>query len=408
MDHRLLGRTGLQVSRLCLGTMNFGPQTESRRAVAIMDRGARPRHQLLRHGQRLRRPRPSHRADHRPLVRAGRRAAREGRAGHQGLRADERLAERRRGCRRCTSARRATPACGGCRPTTSTSTRCTTSTATRRGRRSGRRWSCSSRRARCSTSAARNFAGWHIVQANEAARRRDFLGLVSEQSLYNLNARTVELEVLPACRPTASAHPWSPLGGGLLGGALQKVTRAGAAPSGSQRLDRAAPRSARGWERCARELGEAPADVALAWLLHQPAVTAPIIGPRTAEQLDGACAPSRSSSSPTRSSSSTRSSPGRAAPPPRPTPGSRRHRHCSFASTRSPRSAGTRSDQGDDDQREPTPRSGEKADACYAGGALSYWMIELPALTNVDRPAARTPASVAPTAGSPLVPIPFN
>src|SRR3954451_8561891 len=70
-----------------------------------------------------------------------------------------------------------------------------------------------------------NFAGWHIVKANEAARRRGSLGLVSEQSLYNLNARMVELEVLPACADYGvGVIPWSPLGGGILGGALQKVT----------------------------------------------------------------------------------------------------------------------------------------------------------------------------------------
>src|SRR5215475_6932805 len=70
-----------------------------------------------------------------------------------------------------------------------------------------------------------NFAGWHIVKANEASARRGSLGLVSEQSLYNLNARTVELEVLPACIDYGvGVIPWSPLGGGILGGALQKVT----------------------------------------------------------------------------------------------------------------------------------------------------------------------------------------
>src|SRR6478672_5796441 len=66
-----------------------------------------------------------------------------------------------------------------------------------------------------------NFAAWHIVKANEAARRRHTLGLVSEQSLYNLNARMVELEVLPACADYGlGVIPWSPLGGGLLGGVL--------------------------------------------------------------------------------------------------------------------------------------------------------------------------------------------
>ena len=70
-----------------------------------------------------------------------------------------------------------------------------------------------------------NFAGWHIAQAYEIAKQRHFLGLVSEQSLYNLNARMVELEVIPACEKYGlGLIPWCPLAGGLLGGALQKAT----------------------------------------------------------------------------------------------------------------------------------------------------------------------------------------
>src|SRR5207302_1709534 len=69
-----------------------------------------------------------------------------------------------------------------------------------------------------------NFAGWHVAQANELARRRHFMGLVSEQCLYNLNARTVEMEVLPACEAYGlGVIPWSPLAGGFLGGALARA-----------------------------------------------------------------------------------------------------------------------------------------------------------------------------------------
>src|SRR6185295_16903286 len=71
-----------------------------------------------------------------------------------------------------------------------------------------------------------NFAGWHIAKANEAAKARQFLGLVSEQSLYNLKDRMIELEVIPACREYGlGLIPWSPLAGGLLGGALQKINQ---------------------------------------------------------------------------------------------------------------------------------------------------------------------------------------
>jgi len=129
-----------------------------------------------------------------------------------------------------------------------------------------------------------NFAGWHIAQASEAAKSRHFLGLVSEQSLYNLNSRALEMEVIPACKFYGlGLIPWSPLAGGLLGGALQKATEGRRAGMDIE------PHRAKleQWEGLCRDLGEKPADVALAWLLNNPVVTAPIIGPRTMEQLDG-------------------------------------------------------------------------------------------------------------------------
>jgi aryl-alcohol dehydrogenase-like predicted oxidoreductase len=132
-----------------------------------------------------------------------------------------------------------------------------------------------------------NFAGWHIVKANEAARARHSLGLVSEQSLYNLAARTVELEVLPACQAYGvGVIPWSPLAGGLLGGILRKA-REGRSASDQVRERLEAHRGqVEEYEAFCDELGERPSDVALAWLLHQPGVTAPITGPRTLEQLE--------------------------------------------------------------------------------------------------------------------------
>ena len=132
-----------------------------------------------------------------------------------------------------------------------------------------------------------NFAGWHIASAQEAAARRPVTGLVSEQSIYNLMERSVEREVIPAAQHYGlGLLPWSPLHGGLLGGVLQKQhdgvrrVEGRAAEALTQHHDAIAA-----FEAFAAELGHAPGDVALAWLLHQPAVTAPIIGPRTASQL---------------------------------------------------------------------------------------------------------------------------
>jgi aryl-alcohol dehydrogenase-like predicted oxidoreductase len=132
-----------------------------------------------------------------------------------------------------------------------------------------------------------NFAGWHIAQANEAAKARHFLGLVCEQSLYNLIDRTIELEVIPACQAYGlGLIPWSPLKAGVLAGLKKgdEGRRTGDLPQRTitkhrERLER--------YEALCQELGEKPADVALAWVLANPAVTAPIIGPRTMEQLEG-------------------------------------------------------------------------------------------------------------------------
>lgn len=131
-----------------------------------------------------------------------------------------------------------------------------------------------------------NFAGWDLATASLTAQARHNFGLVSEQSLYNLDARMVELEVIPACRHFGiGLIPWSPLGGGLLGGALQKsATGRRAAEAFQKRIEEKRPKLEK-YEALCTELGEAPANVALAWLLHNPVVTAPIIGPRTIDQL---------------------------------------------------------------------------------------------------------------------------
>ncbi len=137
-----------------------------------------------------------------------------------------------------------------------------------------------------------NFAGWHLAQAQETATRRGQLGLVSEQSIYNLVERTVELEVLPAAQAYGiGVIPWSPLHGGLLGGVIRKMADGTTSRSASGRAADALEKHRRAieaWEQFCAERGEDPADVALAWLLHQPAVTAPIVGPRTGAHLDGA------------------------------------------------------------------------------------------------------------------------
>jgi aryl-alcohol dehydrogenase-like predicted oxidoreductase len=132
-----------------------------------------------------------------------------------------------------------------------------------------------------------NFAGWHIATGQAEARRRNFTGLVSEQSLYNLLKRDIEREVIPAAQANGMGIlPWSPLEGGLLGGVLQKQSDTGRRVSedAAAKIEKHRP-ALEAYEAFCAELGHKPGDVGLAWLMHQSAVTAPIIGPRTMEQL---------------------------------------------------------------------------------------------------------------------------
>ncbi len=290
MKYKHLGRTGLKVSRLCLGTMNFGPHTSEPDSFAILDRA-------LDEGINF--------VDTANVY--GRDA---------GLGATEKIVGNwlAQGDRRRERVVLATKVYGRM------------SDEVNDARLSARniRFACEASLRRLKTDyidlyqmhhvdrdtpwdeiwqameqlvregkvlyvGSSNFAGWHIAQANEAAARRHFLGLVSEQSLYNLNARTIELEVIPACRAYGlGLLPWSPLGAGVLAGALEK---ADGGRRGSEfvrtRVDRFRDRLER-YEPLCRQLGRPPAEVATAWLLHQDAVTAPIIGPRTMEQLEAA------------------------------------------------------------------------------------------------------------------------
>jgi aryl-alcohol dehydrogenase-like predicted oxidoreductase len=134
-----------------------------------------------------------------------------------------------------------------------------------------------------------NFAGWDIATANQEAGRRGLAGLVSEQSVYNLDNRMIELEVLPAAEHYGlGVIPWSPLAGGLLAGALEKAAKGRRASEEFSTKVASKRVQLEKYEALCDNLGESPAAVGLAWLLHNPIVTAPIIGPRNLEQLESA------------------------------------------------------------------------------------------------------------------------
>ena len=132
-----------------------------------------------------------------------------------------------------------------------------------------------------------NFAAWNIAQANSIAKNRHFLGLVSEQSIYNLRNRHIELEVIPACKAFGlGLIPWSPLGGGILCGVLDGVTTGRRTREALQASVQKLKPQIEEYENLCKEIGQKPADVALAWVLSNPIVTSPIVGPRTIEQLE--------------------------------------------------------------------------------------------------------------------------
>jgi len=132
-----------------------------------------------------------------------------------------------------------------------------------------------------------NFAAWNIAEAQGIAKNRNFLGLVSEQSIYSLRNRHIELEVVPACKHFGlGLIPWSPLGGGILCGVLEKSKEGRRMREPLQKSVEKLRPQIESYEKLCKEINIAPADVALAWVLSNPVVTSPIIGPRTVEQLE--------------------------------------------------------------------------------------------------------------------------
>jgi aryl-alcohol dehydrogenase-like predicted oxidoreductase len=131
-----------------------------------------------------------------------------------------------------------------------------------------------------------NFPAWVLSAGMERAGIRSTLGPVSEQSLYHLANRTIEMEVIPAAQHYGiGILPWSPLGGGLLAGAAS-----GTSPRARDARDAAPELAARldAWEQLCADIGHPPATVALSWVRDRPGVVAPIAGVRTEAQLDDA------------------------------------------------------------------------------------------------------------------------
>ncbi|MEV4626715.1 aldo/keto reductase [Micromonospora sp. NPDC049523] len=291
MEYTTLGRTGLSVSRLCLGTMNFGPQTSEPDSFEIMDRALEHGINFFDtanvYGQRL--------GEGYTEQIIGRWLAQgDGRRdkvvlatkvyGRMGDWPNERGLSARHIIRSCEESLRRLQTdwidllqmhhVDRATPWEEIWQAMETLVAQGKVQYVG----------------SSNFAGWHLAAAQESAARRHFLGLVSEQSIYNLFTRAVELEVIPAAQHYGiGIIPWSPLQGGLLSGAIRKLADGGAARSKAERVTDVLAKhrtTIEAYEKLCADLGSDPADVALGWLLSRPGVTAPIIGPRTVQQLD--------------------------------------------------------------------------------------------------------------------------
>jgi len=289
MDYTQLGRTGLKVSRLCLGTMNFGPQTEEKDAYAIMDKALELGINFFDtanvYGWKI--------GEGVTEQIVGRWFAQGG-----GRREKVVIATKVNGRMGDWPNQQKLSALHIRQAVEGSLTRLQTDRIDLYQMHHIDRltpweeiWQAMEvlvQQGKIIYVGSSNFASWHITQAQEIARARHFMGLVSEQSLYNLDARTVELEVLPACKAYGlGVIPWSPLAGGMLGGILEKLEKGRRASEEMQKRIQAARPRLEKWEGFCKKLGEQPADVALAWLLQNPVVTAPIIGPRTLDQFSG-------------------------------------------------------------------------------------------------------------------------
>ena len=291
MEYTHLGRSGLKVSRLCLGTMNFGPQTEESEAHAIMDSAQESGINFFDtanvYGG----------SDHRGWTEEiiGRWFGKGGERRERTV-----LATKLYGTMTDRPNESKLSALNIRRALDASLKRLQTDYIdvyqfhhVDRNTPWDEIWQAvevAIQQGKVLYSGSSNFAGWHLAQAQEAAARRNYTGLVSEQSIYNLLTRNIELEVIPAAQQYGiGIIPWSPLHGGLLGGVLKKehdgVRRL--AGRAAETLEKHRDQILE-YEDFAGELGHEPGDVALAWLLQQPGVTAPIVGPRTQEQLGAA------------------------------------------------------------------------------------------------------------------------
>jgi aryl-alcohol dehydrogenase-like predicted oxidoreductase len=289
MEYTQLGRTGLKVSRLCLGTMNFGPKTSEKDAFAIMDKAHEHGINFFDtanvYGRKL--------GEGVTEQIVGRWFAQDGGRREKTVLATKvygRMGDWPNQARlSALNIRQAVE--GSLRRLQTDHIDLYQMHHVDRNTPLEEIWQAMQtlvQQGKVLYIGSSNFAGWHIARANEIAKSRHFLGLVSEQALYNLKDRMIEMEVIPACREYGlGLIPWSPLAGGLLGGLTGQDKSGRRADKDVKQDAKKFTSQLKQYEKFCKQKGEKPADVALAWLFTNPVVTAPIIGPRTLEQLTG-------------------------------------------------------------------------------------------------------------------------
>lgn len=288
MDYTYLGKTGLRVSRLCLGTMNFGPETEEKDAFRIMDAALDAGINFFDTANVYGWERKGWTEEiiGRWFAQGGGRRERVVLATKVYGDMDPNDGPNNRGGLSAYKIRRHLDA--SLRRLQTDHVELYQMHHVDRNATWDELWGAfevAVNQGKIGYVGASNFAGWHLAIAQAAAKERNFLGLVSEQHQYHLLCRLPELEVLPAAEGLGlGVIPWSPLAGGLLGrNALTKAGQRSARAQEAVEKNRAALEA---FDKLCKEIGEPQDVVALAWLLENPAVTAPIIGPRTLEQLN--------------------------------------------------------------------------------------------------------------------------
>lgn len=286
MQYTRLGRTGLQVSRLCLGTMAFGPQADEAESFRIMDRALELGVNFFDTANVYGRPRLGHTEEiiGRWLAQGGGRRERIVLATKVYNKVGEGVNDGG------LSAYHIRKACeDSLRRLQTDHIDLYQMHHVQRETPWEEIWQAMEqlvREGKVLYVGSSNFAAWHIVQAQCEAKARSFMGLVSEQSRYNLAVRNVEQEVLPACRAYGlSLLAYSPLRSGILAGGTETAKEGRRASEGGQKLYAQHKKQITAYEALCKKIGQAPAAVAHAWLLAQPGVI-PILGMRTVAQLE--------------------------------------------------------------------------------------------------------------------------